>query len=339
MNNESELGHGGKPIENKGEVLDEVDRLLGVTKPPDLEIVFVEHTMRKENLGKIHQENLGRFGHAAIKYRLRNGEQYVMNISAPADHPTLVNFIDPAEYFFGIDFDKGNGAVQGGIYNRSFCGLRIENCKARSIEALHMYYQALHAKERDLKTAQFLLVGSRWKNFLRKIFPWNDSLEEYGNCTHWAANGLVWGSLMPRKHMFPKDLFVSLFEKYHGENPSNIHVVYYKEVEHSKKYYPEWVNTQSIVSPFRFLRSWYYYDLVDFSDIVIEVPKGEKKAIVIKKKGRRPEHSRLINYTNYTLIGIVLMYTLWYSEYYIPYNNIFFRLIVLFILYFFLFLD
>lgn len=54
------LGHGGIAIENKHEILSSIDRMLGVSKPPDLEILFVEHTMRKENLGKFHQENIGR---------------------------------------------------------------------------------------------------------------------------------------------------------------------------------------------------------------------------------------------------------------------------------------
>jgi hypothetical protein len=63
----------------------------------------VEHTLRTENLGKFHQENIGRFGHAAIKYRLDSGQQIVMNVSAPSDHPFMVNFIDPAEYVISLD--------------------------------------------------------------------------------------------------------------------------------------------------------------------------------------------------------------------------------------------
>jgi hypothetical protein len=41
-NNEEKewLGHGGSCVENKDEILGEVDRLLGVSKPPDLEILF-----------------------------------------------------------------------------------------------------------------------------------------------------------------------------------------------------------------------------------------------------------------------------------------------------------
>jgi hypothetical protein len=34
------LGHGGSSVENKNEILNDVDRLLGVSKPPDLEILF-----------------------------------------------------------------------------------------------------------------------------------------------------------------------------------------------------------------------------------------------------------------------------------------------------------
>jgi hypothetical protein len=34
------LGHGGIPLENSNEILPEIDRLLGVDKPPDLEILF-----------------------------------------------------------------------------------------------------------------------------------------------------------------------------------------------------------------------------------------------------------------------------------------------------------
>lgn len=258
-----------------------------------------------------------------------------MNISAPADHPTLVNFIDPTEYFFGIDYDKGNGAVQGGIYNRSFVGLRIENCKPGTIESLHLYYKALEAKEKDLKTVQFQLVGSRFTNFLRKVLPWNDSIHEVGNCTHWGANGLVWCSILPRKHMFPKDLFISLFEKYSIEQPHNIHVVYYKEVEHARKFYPEWMSTKSLVAPFRFLRNWYYFDLIPFCDIIVEVPKGQTKAIITQQKGKRPGFN--FNLLNYSWVSLFVAYVLWHSEISLPLSNIFIRMLVLLVIYFFYF--
>jgi len=72
----------GTEISNKATLLTEIDRALGVHKPPDLEYLFVLPYTR----WRLQHTWLGfagnYYGHAAVKYtHPETGEQIVMNIT------------------------------------------------------------------------------------------------------------------------------------------------------------------------------------------------------------------------------------------------------------------
>ena len=79
------------------------------------------------------------FGHSAIRYTLPCGEQIVMNITKNRNGKTMVNFIDPTEYIFGIDSFE-SGGEQGGVYNRTIVGVRIENYPEENIRDLDYFF-------------------------------------------------------------------------------------------------------------------------------------------------------------------------------------------------------
>jgi hypothetical protein len=108
-------------------------------------------------------------------------------------------------------------------------------------------------------------------------------------------------------------------------------------VAHAKKYYPEWMSTQSLVAPFRFLRNWYYKDLLAFSDVVVEVQPGDMRATLTQKRARRPVHASLINALNYGWVAVLVLLVLYYSDWSVSFSNVFCRLFLLFVLYFFFF--
>ena len=95
-------------------VLTDVDRVLGVTSPPDLEYL----------LCAVPGSGLTRFGHAAVRYTLSSGRQVVMNICGVRGKE-MVNFLEPSEYLFGVE-KFGGACQQGGVYNRAWCGVRVE---------------------------------------------------------------------------------------------------------------------------------------------------------------------------------------------------------------------
>jgi hypothetical protein len=54
------------------------------------------------------------------------------------------------------------------VYNRGFCGVRLEHVPPEQILALHAYYEALKAQS-DAGTASFSLVGSRFAALLYAV--------------------------------------------------------------------------------------------------------------------------------------------------------------------------
>jgi hypothetical protein len=78
--------HHGQTIDNKDDVLKEIDDLL-TGKPPAIEYLFV-CPFRNTSLFGI---GLGSpYGHAAVRYTLPSGEQFVMNIVKNANGNQLV---------------------------------------------------------------------------------------------------------------------------------------------------------------------------------------------------------------------------------------------------------
>ena len=153
---------GGSTITNKDTILDDIDRALGVQKPPDIEVLLTDHICNVANKSStfVHL-HLIRFGHVGIRYRTSDGMDRVMNINGdfqprqqqrhrrdnddPRQLPTMVNFVPPQEFIFGTD---GELAQQGGVYNRPFVSVRVENVSPGATDALHAYYEALDKASR-----------------------------------------------------------------------------------------------------------------------------------------------------------------------------------------------
>ncbi|KAL3914390.1 MAG: hypothetical protein SGARI_000149 [Bacillariaceae sp.] len=134
----------GPALANKDGILQDVNKALGVSKPPDIEILLADHICSKHSkLSTWIHLHLIRFGHVAIKYRTSDGKEQVMNINGDfSSDPDakMVYFIDPATYLFGTDPVL---SPQGGVYNRPFVGVRIENVADGATDAMHAYFQAL----------------------------------------------------------------------------------------------------------------------------------------------------------------------------------------------------
>jgi hypothetical protein len=105
--------------------------------------------------------------------------------------------------------------------------VRIEELPAEQILQMHEYYERLKRKEVE-KGAKFSLLFSPLYNFLAGWLPM--ALAERGNCARYTSKGLEEGRIIKNASMWPKSLWVELFEEHGRNNPDNVHVVTYRQV-------------------------------------------------------------------------------------------------------------
>jgi hypothetical protein len=81
----------------------------------------------------------------------------------------MVNFLHPSDYLFG---DQKNlvGSEQGGIYHRSFVGIRIENVETEKIEKMHKYYLELQERAKTEKCN--IIKKNQLISAQLQVIPW-----------------------------------------------------------------------------------------------------------------------------------------------------------------------
>ena len=306
-NNDTNDGLLGNPngngieIGNKSTIMDEINKCINCDSNPDLEIILADAQL-KTNTSFIQTigSYFGRFGHICVRYRIPNESNdkndIIMNIVGLKDH-SMVNFLDPTEYFFGINkFNNGN--EQGGIYNRHFYGLRIEKLNDNNLLTLNSYYRAIEHQSNLADVSKFRLVGGRIGSLIKYIpfiydllgkfnsnrnnFNNNFNIGNEGNCAMHTSNGLEFAGLIPRKRIFPKAILVDMFEREMLINPNNVHLIEYKEISKNNikecyKLYPNYYCAPAIVNPIALLRSLRYYNLSKMCDAKVYVKKIKLK--------------------------------------------------------------
>jgi len=298
-------------LANKGSILDELDRSLGYSAPPAVEFIFVENVLPDFGSSWI---GLG-FGHAALRYTLPSGEQRLVNITrggaggVETSTPLVQFFEDPADYLFGTE-------GQGGIFSRSICLVRVQHWDPDSVLAMdHWLRGVAHAFQREnehaLARVSFNHCGALM-DALRLIF----GLEEQGitgNCSNWTSNALLLGGLTKRQHSFPKAIVADMVDHLILDRERNqgrqggVHVAYLDRAGGLRRPVPSKLRRRawhSMVAPFYFLKTWLYWDLRRFADVVVCVEReqaaGEEgnasgarvRAVISKGDAWRPAWSR-----------------------------------------------
>ena len=284
----------GECIENKDTILSQIDIALRCD-PPDIEFIFAESVIKSNN-GILNKMTtfLGRFGHSAIRYKFypdSNNDNYqdiVMNIVGnKVENTKMVNFISTKEYLFGTDkFDRE--CEQSGIYNRTFYGIRIQKVSRAQLRALHYQFKTLQYRE-EANTSSFKLFGGRSKGFIWKYIPFESDINDgiivsnSGNCSMWTSCGLVAAGLIPRKRIFPKAIFVELYQRQMRINPDNIKIVKYEEIAHCYKYWKGYKTVNSLVNPLLPVLSLRFWNLDKLCNVIVRVQKNTKRAIIVKQ--------------------------------------------------------
>ena len=124
------------------------------------------------------------------RYQTSNGKQWVMNIVGKPGR-NMVNFMKPTDYLFGNPSENERlGSEQGGVYERSIVGFRLENYDLKKIDKMHQYFENLKHKEEN-KEVKFSLICL--PSFIQ--IPFITKAYEKGNCAYWTSKGMVAGIL------------------------------------------------------------------------------------------------------------------------------------------------
>lgn len=265
----------GEEILNKCSILSNIDHFLGYHNPPDVEYIYVEPYLNYASKNIYLTANP--YGHSVVRYTLPDTkEQLVMNIVGLAEHE-LVNFLHPEDFFFSTNFDTKIGNEQGGIYNRNFVSMRIQRVPPEKILAMHQYFLDLHLRSHKKWADYNILLGP----LLNRA-----SSVSYGNCAHWSSQGLRQAGLMKHTSMFPKAIWIDLYESLLKDSQqekisNNISIVYYKRILHAKRFYGEDADWTGWGRPTIFRSSKDQYDnLEQVADAIVYVPSNSKTAMI-----------------------------------------------------------
>ncbi len=95
--------------------------------------------------------------------------------------------------------------------------------------------------------------------------------------------GLAFAGVLKGPHIWPKKVFVDIFEKYGLLDRKNVNVVLYEHIPHAKQSFgdgtPLWMES---VGPYNFISDLSYMDLKKFANVVVSVPPGSTTALVEK---------------------------------------------------------
>jgi hypothetical protein len=263
----------GPTIINKETILEEIDTAIN-RKPPSIEYIvclpFAYYKLPLLGIGI----NLNMYGHSVLRYRLPKDdgtyEDIVMNIEGKRE-PNLnkmVHFYPTQDYLFSVD------AEQGGIYNRSMLSVAYHNVPDEKIKKMHQYFQELDQKSLTGHKKFDIVFGPIW-NQLGCIFP---TIVERGNCAKWTSEGLKRAGVVNHVHIWPKNLWISLFEKCKEEEKPS--VIYYERVHKIPRKYGKDVEIGFYTAPLDWARSFTYRNPKQFADGIVRVPLGQYHAVI-----------------------------------------------------------
>jgi hypothetical protein len=264
---------GGPTIKNKDTILQEIDTVIN-RKPPSIEYIvclpFAYCKLPLINIGI----NYNIYGHSALRYRLPKDdgtyEDIVMNIQGKSK-PNLnkmVHFYSTQDYLFSAESE------QGGIYNRNMLSVAYHDVPEEKIKEMHKYFQELDSKSLTGNKKFDIILGPIWNN-IGYIFP---NVIERGNCTKWTSEGLKRAGVVSHVHIWPKNLWITLFENCKEKNKPS--VIYYEKVDKVLCKYGIEDDVGSYTAPLDWFRSFIYSHPKKFADGIVRVPTDQYSAVV-----------------------------------------------------------
>lgn len=264
-NNDSE-------ITNYETIFTDINHALNRKDHPSVEYVMARPHSNFELLGMGFNGNW--YGHSAVMYTMPNGERKVFNVVGGKPINRIVETHLPEEYIFT------RNSNQGGIFNRNFLSIRVQDVSPELIIKMDNKFQEISNKSND-GDIKFDIGFGPIINPFKYVFP---NMVERGNCARWVSTGLIEAGLIKRKSMWPKSIFIDMFENCEETNVKsydNIDIVSYKCMYHVKKDYGlNLKNPIDLVSPLQIFRNIFYWNLDACAHATVHVPEEDNKAIV-----------------------------------------------------------
>ncbi len=89
--------------------------------------------------------------------------------------------------------------------------------------------------------------------------------------------------MLKSPHVWPKQIWINLFEKYGLMDRKNVNVVLYEHIKHAHQSFgdgtPLWLES---AGPFAWFFDYSYFDLKKYANVIVSVPPGETRAVVSK---------------------------------------------------------
>ncbi len=255
---------GTSPSVPSVEVLPLVAQQAG-TQGSFVEYVFTKPRWNWKILFGLHSST-NPYGHAGVHYSRSDGTSTLMNVSGSANSK-LIYFFDPTAYLFASGPCEGN--QQGGVANRAFMTLRINNVDQKHIDRMHEHYVQLAKKKQEGQIAYGLILyqlTNPIKAFINSFVPGYFKQPTKGNCAHWTSTGLVECGLMTGTSSWPLWIGFKLFLKSYWSHRQDLSIISYQSINPAK--YSE----TALIYPFYWLRNSYkeLWNLDNFANIVVE---------------------------------------------------------------------
>lgn len=257
-------------VNNRVPIFSQISNTLGISKSNS-----VEYLLTKPQWKRIISLNssMNPYGHSLIQYDHPILGKTVMNICGQ-HNKDLVNFFRSEDYLFTDEMLSGN--EQGGIFNRSFIGTRIEDLDPELITRLHSSYEQL-AQQHHQGRIRFSLANFLFSNHIRSLFDW----PEGGNCAYWTSKGLQKVGLLEKPSGFPMFLLLKLLLQ--QKDLDRINIVSYRSINYDHE--PKWTFIHPVYRWFIDLRDFYYFD--KFANVVVkpffDERLGEYRVDIVKK--------------------------------------------------------
>jgi len=227
------------------------------------------------------------FGHSCVRYVLPRdcgGPEVLVDLRAVRDVPQggldrqhserlITWFHDPADYFF-------RGEKRPRVFSRSYCSVRVGPVDKDKVLAMHYYFKSVDCAHAGNSGEPDSIVGYDFLGIVKAVYYfWRPDLrsQRRANCAQYISEGLFLAGLIARPQLFPKAIWVTMFEQAllvprSAHKRKNMFITYYRQkppggAASCCKRTRMLIN--SVVTPISFYRNCYYRKLERFADAVV----------------------------------------------------------------------
>ena len=266
-------------------VLDDIDTML-TGKRPAIELIYKEPLCIQNPNGIV--DKAINYAYTAGHCALRVGStpthpERVYNVSFDFKKALLgykeplITYLVPVEYFFGTTSDIIT-AGNGGLYQNSFVGVRVEQLNMDVLNRLHHFYEREMHRDKLGELAYSLTpIHSVYCGFVRYL---GIVQQEYRNCSDIAGQALLQAGLIDSVHSFPKRLLLTFLHTQSALHEKNVNIVYYQRADEPVYQVHELTSCHGYIHSMQNQKTEdFFWDMKDFAHINVSIPVGSLSGV------------------------------------------------------------